>query len=83
MLPLSQLSTGGADSFGFPVLRIYRLDLELSGRGQGCLGAERTFNTVPFQDTLYDLGGGVTQTTEYALGTITQHKPGWPGLCAT
>ncbi len=38
---------------------------------------ERTFITVPFQDTHYELGEGATQTTEYALGTITQHKPGY------
>jgi hypothetical protein len=32
-------------------------------------------NTVPFQDALYDLGGSITQTTEYAFGTIAQHWP--------
>jgi hypothetical protein len=73
MLPLSQLSKPGAPTvFGFLVLRIS----DLSGRGQRCC-AERTFNTVPFQDTLYDLGEGVTQTTEYALGTISQADGVW------
>jgi hypothetical protein len=69
MLPLSQLSKPGALTvFGFPVLRTF----ELSGRGQRCC-AERTFNTVPFRDTLYELGSRVTQTTEYTFGTISQN----------
>jgi hypothetical protein len=85
--------------------------LKLSGRGQRCLGAERTFlvfisgayfrlisrreepvfffpllNTVPFQNSLYDLSGCLTQTTEYDLGTIpvlevarTRKRPGGVG----